>query len=80
MIHKSLSIRNWTCPISLSTHDRDENASINILNEGLRTNGHGLPITKVEDKSVSSNCRVYQRSLNLNMLKIQHNEKFINRK
>ncbi|MFR8128186.1 zinc ribbon domain-containing protein [[Ruminococcus] lactaris] len=33
---KNLAIRKWECPECHTKHDRDTNASINILDKGLQ--------------------------------------------
>ena len=39
---KDLSIRKWECPICHTNHDRDYNASVNIMFEGLKIYMKGI--------------------------------------
>ena len=40
----TLAIRKWTCPECGMKHDRDINASINILNEAIRIHNNNVPL------------------------------------
>ena len=57
-IHKemTLSVREWTCPICYTEHDRDENASVNILNKTIRSERPEFTLAEtgnVDDRSIS---------------------------
>ena len=52
---KDLSIRKWVCPKCGTTHSRDHNGSINILNKGLDIlKARTLPVSSLRLDSVES--------------------------
>ena len=46
----------WECPNCHTLLDRDKNAALNILDEGLKIfkSGQGLPVEPVDTKNISS--------------------------
>lgn len=41
-----LSVRQWTCPMCRTVHDRDENAAVNIKNRGA----HGVSLGVIQSQ------------------------------
>ena len=51
--HLDLSDRQWTCIQCGVVHDRDHNAAINILSEGLRILNHQVTAGSAETQNAS---------------------------
>lgn len=52
----TLSDREWECPNCHTLLDRDKNAALNILEEGLKIlkSGQGLPVEPIDTENISS--------------------------